>query len=78
MVTLTAERQRTAKGSAATSCKCRVQGGCYDKLLQLKVPSLVYKRSRGNMIHKCEIINKVIIMLLQTSSSSMQHGHATR
>ena len=55
-------------------------GGYHDKLLQLKLPSLVDRRMRGDMIQTYKFVNKVddVDATKFFHFSSMQHGHATR
>ena len=55
-------------------------GGYHDKLLQLKMPSLVDRRMRGDMIQTYKFANKVDDVDANKSFhfSSMQHGHAAR
>ena len=55
-------------------------GSYNDKLLQLKLPSLIDRRSRGDMIQTYKIVNKVdnVDPNKFFTFSAMQHGHATR
>ena len=55
-------------------------GGYYDKLLQLKLPTLVDRRRWGDMIQTYKLVNEVDDVDANKffPFSSMQHGHATR